>query len=293
MESIQLIPMIPPITRHMVSAMSVPQDWAGSFMHIAKLRDQGLTGHGVTIGILDSGSWDHPDIDPPSRALDCTGSGSAADECGHETHIAGIIGGRGDGRGVIGISPGATLVSIRVLDREGCSPSDWSWVITGVSAAIDSGCDLINMSLGAPWPCDALDAIISAHPTMIPVGASGNEWMTTLDYPAAYPHVISVGACQSDGSTAPYSNHADDLTVVAPGSEIYSTWLHGGYRVESGTSMAVPMVTGVLALLIEAHRRIGGGMTPMSEYDSAKSHLEALVGQGKLLDLGAFTDDGL
>ncbi len=81
------------------------------------------------------------------------------------------------------------------------------------------------------------------------VFAAGNDNLTN-GAPANYEPVIAVGAIDSDGSKAYYSNYGDFVDIAAPGSSIYSTKAGGQYGSSSGTSMACPHVSGVAALVV-------------------------------------------
>jgi len=90
------------------------------------------------------------------------------------------------------------------------------------------------------------------------VCAAGNDGSYGIDYPAAYPETIAVGAVTLDLFGRPiiasYSDYGPELDVVAPGGggarQILSTWINGTYYYSEGTSMATPHVTGIVALMI-------------------------------------------
>ncbi|MHA1813365.1 MAG: S8 family serine peptidase, partial [Candidatus Thorarchaeota archaeon] len=135
--------------------------------------------------------------------------------------------------------------------------------------AIDNGMDVISMSLGGGDYDQAFDdAIDRAYDAgIVVVAASGNDGKGTISYPAAYDNAIAVGAIDSDHNLADFSNYGPEQEIVAPGVDIYSTmptytvalnyWFMGGYSQNydrmSGTSMATPMVAGVVALILSAN----------------------------------------
>ena len=83
------------------------------------------------------------------------------------------------------------------------------------------------------------------------VASSGNDGKRkTIDYPARFPQVVSVGATTRIGKIAPFSNRGKQIDIYAPGERVYSSWLHGKYNELSGTSMATAHVSGVIALML-------------------------------------------
>jgi len=230
-------------------------------------------GSGVTVGVLDSGA------DP--TVPDLTGSVTVgpdytrgADPPGyqpphlHGTYIASLIAGHGsgpgDGSGVIGVAPAASIVSVRViLDDE--EPGFTSFhndtayndtVGNGIRYAIRHGVGVINMSLGGSTPTRDLRAAIAdaiAHGVVV-VAAAGNDarggnGFTPYSYPASYPGVISVGAVGADGQRASFSDRNASVVLSAPGVNVIGAGPGGSYLEGSGTSPASAIVAGVAALI--------------------------------------------
>lgn len=226
------------------------------------------TGAGVTVAVIDSGvSWAGEDR-PASLVAGwdfVDDDADPSDENGHGTHVAGTIAqATGNGRGVAGVAPDATLLVYRVLDRYGSGSVYWS--AKAILAATDAGADVINLSLGASRPTDIeADAVAyAARAGVVLVAASGNDGKGSLDYPAGYPDVLSVGAVGPTGRVTAYSNGGDGLDLVAPGGDLaldanrdgYADGIlqetDDGYVFLEGTSMATPHVAGAAALLIAA-----------------------------------------
>jgi predicted CXXCH cytochrome family protein len=178
------------------------------------------------------------------------GNNNVTDNNGHGTHLAGIIAaGVNNSIGIAGIAPNARLLPVKVLDDSGYGT--YAQVAQGIIYATDMGARIINLGfagLGSSQMLqDAVDYAVSHGALM--VAASGNGGINTTYYPAAYPGVISVGAVDGGLTLAPFSSSNDQVSLVAPGVGILSTWLNGTYQPASGTSMASAHVSGVAALL--------------------------------------------
>lgn len=204
------------------------------------------------------------------------------DDNGHGTHVAGIIAAGENQRGMTGIAPMVSIMPIKTLAyNESGFSSD---VANGVIWAVDHGARVINMSLGAYGGSKALEkAVAYAHSKgAVVVAAMGNDrddpdrnHGESPSYPAALPGVIAVGATDAADQAAYFSNAGRWISVSAPGDNIYSTTptmpVRGGhvsqdYDYMSGTSMATPVVSGVIALMLS--------LTPNLTPAQVKSRLE-------------------
>ena len=238
----------------------------------------------VVVAVIDSGIrathedlrdalWSNPD-ELPGNAIDddrngfvddvhgadfITGSGDSADDNGHGTHVAGIIGATGNnGVGVSGVAWKSQIMALKIIDANGIGIT--SEAVKAIDYAISEGASLINASWGTDGRSNALEtAILRADAAgLFVVAAAGNENRNidiTPTYPAGYgsPNLIAVAATDSDGMLAAFSNWGTQSVMLgAPGTSILSTWASSddAYRVEGGTSMAAPFVTGTVALLM-------------------------------------------
>ena len=217
----------------------------------------GVTGDGVTIAVVDTGvDLDHPEfagrIVPGYDFVD--NDAIAEDGNGHGTHVAGTIAGAFDGNGITGVAYDANIMPIRVLDDDGSGYL--SDITAGIRFAADNNADVINLSLGGGgFNSSMYEAIQYASKSgSVVVMASGNEYANTPAYPAYYSidYGIAVGAVDINYNVANFSNNAGDIVldyVTAPGVDIYSSIIGGGYGIYSGTSMAAPHISGIAGLL--------------------------------------------
>lgn len=189
-----------------------------------------------------------------------------SDNDGHGTFVAGTIAQTtNNGRGVAGMAPGAAILPVKVLSDQGFG--DVRALANGIVYATDQGADVINMSLGSPSSSQTeYRAIQYAYDRdVVLVAASGNEFATSVSYPAAYPEVIAVGAVRAGGTRSPYSNTGTGLEIVAPGGDLNRDDNGDGYAdgvlqetVQNGrftyvfwegTSMATPHVAAAAAMI--------------------------------------------
>jgi subtilisin family serine protease len=178
------------------------------------------------------------------------------DEVGHGTHVSGIVAGRGLQMDE-GVAPECGVMAVRVLatmksGERVVGAGIIDNINTGIKWAVDNGADVINMSLGIRHMGGGLpheDVISYAlSQNVVVVAASGNDGTNQRYYPGALPGVIAVGAVDENGSVTRFTSYGANITVVAPGLSIYSSFAHNSYAVASGTSQASPFVAGGVAL---------------------------------------------
>lgn len=231
-----------------------------------------VNGSGVTVAVLDTGvNASHPDLDDAVvDQEDFTGDGTG-DRDGHGTHVAGTVAGDGSADGnFTGVAPGADIMDVKVLGDDG--GGSISQVIEGIEYADTNDADVISMSLGGPGDIDdpIVDAVNEAEANgSVVVAAAGNAGpdRRTIGSPALAPSSIAVGA--TDGSTgelAGFSSRGPTTAgivkpdLVAPGVDITAANVDGTadsdtpdpYIEYSGTSMATPHVSGVIAMMLDA-----------------------------------------
>lgn len=237
-----------------ISLVQAPALW-----HLTK-------GEGIKVAVLDTGvDYRHPDLSSNFKMgvnFTTNNPDDVMDRQGHGTHCAGVIAGCDNDFGIVGVAPQAHIYAGKVLGDNGSGSIQG--IINGIEWAIRQEVDIISMSLGCsvdPGPT-LHDAIKRARAAgIVIVAASGNE-STHCGWPAAYDEVIAVGALDQAFGKAGFSNFGKELDVIAPGVNILSTYLNSTYAKLSGTSMATPMVAGVVALIQSFCRKQGVKATP-------------------------------
>jgi len=222
-----------------------------------------LTGEGETVCILDTGiDYNHADlvgkfIGGYDFAND---DDDPMDDHNHGTHVAGTVAANGV---VKGVAPGANLAAVKVCTGAGvCYDDD---IIAGINWCADNSDELnisvISMSLGGgvySEHCndDPLASVIGnvVNNSLVMVVASGNHGSKTgISAPACVETALPVGSTTKSDVMSSFSNRNSLLKVVAPGSNIYSTIING-HGTSSGTSMATPHISGVIALIRQYER---------------------------------------
>lgn len=261
---------------------------------------RGIRGKGVSVAVLDTGISPHPDFS--GRILGFQdflgGKRESYDDCSHGTHVCGILAGSGAASGgkYRGIAPECRLIGLKVLDRQGNGNKEE--VIRGIDWVIRNrkayGIRILNISVGtvresASMDRQLIDAVERAWDAgLVVVVAAGNMGPDpmSITVPGNSRKVITVGAsddCASiaDGGIKPcYSGRGPTVECVckpditAPGSGIVScnALLRRGagyYARKSGTSMATPVVSGCIALLLSAEPELTNVQVKMRLYETA------------------------
>jgi subtilisin family serine protease len=226
-----------------------------------------LSGEGVVIAVIDTGiDASHPDLaGVVIGGADFSGAGipggtSPVGPSGfHATMVASLIAGQGRiTGGVIGIAPSAKLLSISVgLGLEGADTD--RQIAQAVRWAADQGADVINLSVSRAsrnWPASWDEAFLYAmEKDVVIVAASGNklDGVSSPTAPATIPGVISVTAVDREGNASAVSGaEGIGISVAAAGIDMVGSYPNQDAKKWSGSSAAAPIVSGLLALMIEA-----------------------------------------
>jgi len=308
---------------YIAEALYIPNDpYYGYQWHLDNAVNGGIgmeeawdinKGSGVTVAVVDTGVayenytqsftkkyYQAPDLAQTSFAqgYDFVNNDTHPnDDNGHGTHVAGTIAeSTGNGVGVAGVAPQATIMPVKVLNSSGSGT--YADIADGIRYAADHGAKVISMSLGGSSGSQTLeDALAYAYQKGVTiVAAAGNDGHGSVSYPAAYDqYVIAVGATRFDETLAPYSNYGSSLDIVAPGGDtsvdqngdgygdgVLQQTFSGqtnnfGYYFFQGTSMATPHVAGVAALVL-SH---GNAITPLEVRSALEESADDLGALGR------------
>jgi serine protease AprX len=250
-----------------LDSTEVEQKAVGDPKKCQRLSIMGLSGEGVTVALVDTG------VDPNHESLSgrilafkdfVNNQTLPYDDNGHGTHCASLIAGKGG----VGVAPQAKLAVIKVMDREGgCYLSD---AIKALDWCLENknryGIKVVSFSVGGVGPSDGSSILDEACNKMVDQGlvicvAAGNSGPASgsIVIPGDAEKVITVGAVDKDGnifeksSRGPVANGELKPDIVALGVDVISAMAGSvdGYSSISGTSMAVPQVSGAAALLLQ------------------------------------------
>lgn len=252
--------------------------WAHTATKIAEAWSLGIYGNDATVAVLDSGIYEHTDLaenllpgvnfvppqdengKPTGQPIDKT---DLTDTVGHGTSVAGIICAAANGKGVVGAAHRTKVLPLKVAGTQNFTIS---YVADAIMTAIVRGADVISMSFGGDANSttlhNAIDMAMEEY-NIIVVAAAGNDGQKSdggkYSYPASYDGVISVGNLMRSGggyTCSPSSQHNDKVTIIAPGTSVYSTRTNGSYSAVSGTSFSAPYIAAVAALAKSVDKNI-------------------------------------
>ncbi|MFF9911294.1 S8 family serine peptidase [Streptomyces sp. NPDC013457] len=221
------------------------------------------TGKGVTVAVLDSGV-DSSVSELRGKVLagrnfyDAGGGDGRTDTERHGTNMAIAIVGSGSDSGVKGIAPDARVLPVKVGER--ATFGLVKHAAKAIRYAVDNGARVINISMAGPavetdaaeWQA-AVDYALKKD-ALIFAGA-GNEGLDMPQHPAAIPGVVAVGALDTKGKVADFSNYGSHIALAAPGVEIPGRCTEDKTRYCAGwgTSQATAIASGTAALIWSAH----------------------------------------
>ena len=170
----------------------------------------------------------------------------------HGTHCAGISGATTDNNtGVASIGFNITIVPVKCTTTGQTNTVSIPRGYEGIAYAVAAGADIISCSWGSSWGGTTGEQVVeyALDNGALVVAAMGNDNENTLQYPASYDGVISVAATANNDTRSTYSNYHSTTVISAPGNFINSTMTNNSYGSQSGTSMATPLVSGLLGLM--------------------------------------------
>lgn len=206
-----------------------------------------------------------------------------SDNCNHGTGVASVAAAKTDnGKGVAGVTWQPKILPVKVIDLPTPCTGDLADLAEGIRYAADAGAKVINISLGTTTDSATVyNAVVYAqNKGALIVAAAGNDGatpQTQVNYPAAYPKVLSVGATDLNDNRASFSNTGIDLDLAAPGVDVLVAKDSASgteYQTSSGTSLSTPHTSGVAALLLSRNP----GMTAQDLYDAIVNSADKVSG---------------
>jgi len=238
-----------------------PYQWGPKKIKAHLAWDTEVGDPSVLVAVIDTGiDYTHEDLADNYVALGydwVNDDENPMDDHGHGTHCAGIIAAvLNNEKGIAGLAQ-VKIMAEKVLSSGGWGY--WDWLAEGIIHAVNSGADVLSMSLGGPFYSKLVhDAIkYASNSGVITIAAAGNDHTSRKIYPAGYDEVIAVSATDKNDNLAYFSNYGGWIELSAPGVDILSTvsevhhpYFEYPYSNASGTSMACPHVAGVAALAL-------------------------------------------
>jgi len=245
---------------------------------VKKLHNQGYLGQNITVGVIDTGIDDHPELEgrilrqygrnfagtrisDPANTYDESGSG-------HGTAVASLIAGKNLG------APLANVIPLKTKD--GMGESD-KWAVVRVFEYVRDNAhlfDIVNISQG--WTQNGIQPDVKAkleqviHEVVVDKGipviaAAGNTGNEQYFWPAGFHDVISVGAVDLERKAAWFTTMNDEVDLCQIGVDLYVADIREGYSVASGTSFAAPIVTQIAVTLLSKYKTKFGRRMPESD----------------------------
>lgn len=300
-------------------ANSAITSWAVDRLQPARAHEL-ATGRGVRIAVIDTGVdrelpvFEDAGVSAVNFAQyeETVDAGTELRDCQHGTQVTSlIVGGPTEGSNFVGMAPDATIIAMRSLERGPAAPDQFTAqepqpiapVVEAVRAAIAEDVDIINISQSSSYDADYADAVADAiEAGIVVVAAAGNGGPDAAEppYPAAFPRVIAVGATGTNDVAPGWSQSHEELrvTVAAPGVGVLSANPaepgESSWTTVDGTSFSAPLVTGVVALMLEREPDLTPGQVARRLRRTADPTPEAAphpqTGWGVVNPLHAVTD---
>jgi len=242
-----------------LTCIKAPQAWE----HLGQSQRE------IIVAVIDTGiELTHPDlinrIAPGGYNFVLEGT-DIYDLNGHGTCVSGVIAAEaGNSKGICGVSGLAPvkILPLQAGDSKGTMYA--SDLLAAVDYAISKNVDVINISFGSADKSVLEEAAIrdAVDHGIVVVASAGNDGNTTVNYPASYPGVISVGSVSKTAENqyiiSSFSSYNNEVDLAAPGDNICTTALQQGYASKRGTSFSAPMAAGVLALIKSCRPSLNG-----------------------------------
>ncbi|GAB7182899.1 S8 family serine peptidase [Kitasatospora sp. Ki12] len=228
-------------------------------------------GDGVVVAVIDSGvNSEHQDLTGqvlPGADFSGTQSDGRIDTDGHGTGMASLIAGHGHGAqaGVMGLAPKAKILPVKVRTSDGGPIPEQNDLAEAIRFAADHGATVINMSIAGSsrFESQVRKAVAYAvSKDVVLVAGSGNSGSDLgVNYPAAFPGVMAVGAVDSKGVVWDSSTPGPETTLIAPGVGIYRATAKSptSYGVADGTSDSTAYVSATAALIRSKYPNLSAG----------------------------------
>lgn len=234
------------------SAEKTYSSWGPGYVNLDAFNKALITNNASleekTVAVLDTGvQADHPAFNgrviPTGVNTSVSGErNDCSDDNGHGTQVAGVI--------IDSTLDNVTVRPYKVLDKYG--QGTLITLAAGIISAVNDGVDIINMSISFSESSEVLKEAVqfAARNNIILIAASGNDSSDTAFYPASYDEVMKIGATNDSGSLANFSTKGEDVDFAAPGVNIYTTTRNSEYKTVSGTSIAAPLVSAIVAAML-------------------------------------------
>jgi hypothetical protein len=252
--------------------------------------DNAAWGRGITVAVLDTVVGTHPALAEQSVVRvsgPASSEGKSPEGWLHGTAVASLI--VGTSEDIKGMAPGARVLAIPVLAPDGVG--DAFGLAQGIVEAVDQGAVVINVCLGTPADCPVLKQAVdyALGKGAVIVAAAGNDATEGVLYPARYDGVVAVAAVDAAGRQLYFSNRGPEIGVAAPGIGVTAAGPDGKDISFSGTSAAVPFVSGALAAILSGDPSLSAqqaaGLLERYSDDAGAPGKDEEVGQG-VIDIG-------